>query len=251
MNQHQKTPIWTLGEQWSAAGHARILVVDNYDSFTYNLVQMLAVFRVTLDVVRNDAMSAEDLLARDPDGIVLSPGPGRPEDSGVCLDILRSRPDVSLLGVCLGHQAMAYVDGATVERAPVLMHGKTSAVRFEDHAMFSGLPQPFVATRYHSLCVDESSLPDVYQPLAWSDDGVLMAMAHRDLPYWGVQFHPESVLTPGGAQLLRNFVQAVATARRRSVDWSGATVAEPVLAASQRAWATVDPPPKGLEGDTR
>ena len=236
----QDRRVWTLGEEWAAAGHARILVIDNYDSFTYNLVQMLAVFRVTLDVVRNDVASAEELLDRDPDGIVLSPGPGRPEDSVVCLDVLRARVEIPVLGVCLGHQAMAYVDGATVQRAPVLMHGKTSAVRYEDHGMFEGLPQPFVATRYHSLCVDEASLSDGYRPLAWSEDGVLMAMTHRELPYWGVQFHPESVLSADGARLLRNFVATVAGARHRTVDWSGAAHAEPVLAESQRAWATVD-----------
>ena len=238
--QERDPRVWTLGEEWAAAGHARLLVVDNYDSFTYNLVQMLAVFRVTLDVVRNDVATAEELLARDPDGIVLSPGPGRPEDSAACLDILRSRVEVPVLGVCLGHQAMGYVDGATVERAPVLMHGKTSAVRYEDHPMFAGLPQPFVATRYHSLCIDESTLSDAYQPLAWSEDGVLMAMAHRELPYWGVQFHPESVLTADGARLLRNFVDAVASSRGRAVDWSGAAEAEPVLAPSQREWVTTD-----------
>lgn len=184
-----------------------ILVIDNYDSFTYNLVQMLGGLGAELDVVRNDVEGVPDLLERDPDGIVLSPGPGRPEDAGVCIDLLRATPDVPLLGVCLGHQALGSAFGGTVSRAPTLMHGKTSEVEHRDPGgLLAGLPSPFVATRYHSLAVEEESLPESLEPLAWSEDGTLMAMRHLELPYWGVQFHPESVLTDTGPQLLQNFL---------------------------------------------
>ena len=184
-----------------------ILMVDNYDSFTYNLVQLLAAAGAEVEVLRNDAESAAAMLARKPDGIVLSPGPGRPEDAGVCLDLLRLRADVPLLGVCLGHQALGVAFGATVDRAPRLMHGKTSPVRHGDQGVFAGLPNPFEATRYHSLEVKEGTLTAELQPLAWADDGTLMGLRHRELPYWGVQFHPESVLTGSGAHLLANFLE--------------------------------------------
>ena len=185
-----------------------ILMVDNYDSFTYNLVQMLTAAGADILVLRNDAESAEARLARSPEGIVLSPGPGRPDDAGVCLDILRSRADVPILGVCLGHQAMGMAFGATVDRAPRQMHGKTSMVRHEDLGVFAGLPTPFEATRYHSLEVKEGTLPDELQPIAWAeDDGTLMGLRHKELPYWGVQFHPESVLTSAGPHLLGNFLE--------------------------------------------
>jgi anthranilate synthase component 2 len=191
-----------------------ILMIDNYDSFTYNLVQMLTAAGAEVDVVRNDAQSVKALLAREPEGIVLSPGPGRPEDAGVCLDLLRRRAPVPLLGVCLGHQALGLAFGATVDRAPRLMHGKTSPVRHGDGGLFAGLPNPFEATRYHSLEVKEPTLPPELEPLAWADDGTLMGMRHRDLPYWGVQFHPESVLTASGPHLLGNFLDLC---RRASV----------------------------------
>ena len=183
-----------------------ILMVDNYDSFTYNLVQMLTGAGAAVEVVRNDAESARKMLARKPLGIVLSPGPGRPEDAGVCLDLIRLGARVPLLGVCLGHQALGVAFGATVDRAPRLMHGKTSPVRHNDAGVFEGLPNPFDATRYHSLEVKEATLPPELEPLAWADDGTLMGMRHRELPYWGVQFHPESVLTGSGPQLLANFL---------------------------------------------
>ncbi len=185
-----------------------ILMVDNYDSFTYNLVQMLTAAGAEILVLRDDAESAAALLARDPEGIVLSPGPGRPEDAGVCLDLLRARADIPVLGVCLGHQALGMAFGAKVDRAPRQMHGKTSMVRHEDVGVFASLPNPFEATRYHSLDVKEETLPAELRPIAWStDDGVLMGMHHVDLPYWGVQFHPESVLTGAGRHLLGNFLQ--------------------------------------------
>ena len=183
-----------------------ILMVDNYDSFTYNLVQMLTMAGARVEVLRNDAESAEAMLARNPEGIVLSPGPGRPEDAGVCLDLIRRKADVPILGVCLGHQALGVAFGATVDRAPRLMHGKTSPVRHGDQGVFAGLPNPFEATRYHSLEVKEGTLPQELEPLAWADDGTLMGLRHRSLPYWGVQFHPESVLTGSGPRLLANFL---------------------------------------------
>ena len=183
-----------------------ILVVDNYDSFTYNLVQLLAGAKAEVMVLRNDAESAAAMWAREPDGVVLSPGPGRPEDAGVCLDLIRARRAVPLLGVCLGHQALGVAFGATVDRAPHLMHGKTSWIRHTGRGLFAGLPDPFEATRYHSLEVREGTLPRELEPLAWADDGTLMGMAHRTLPYWGVQFHPESVLTTSGPQLLASFL---------------------------------------------
>jgi anthranilate synthase component 2 len=183
-----------------------ILMVDNYDSFTFNLVQVLTAAGAEVEVVRNDALSVAGMLALEPRGIVLSPGPGRPEGAGVCVELLRSRVPVPLLGVCLGHQALGLAFGAVVSRAPRLMHGKTSPVRHLGYGIFADLPNPFEATRYHSLVVNEETLPPELLPLAWSDDGQLMAMRHRDLPYWGVQFHPESVLTGSGAHLLGNFL---------------------------------------------
>jgi anthranilate synthase/aminodeoxychorismate synthase-like glutamine amidotransferase len=193
-------------------GAVRVLIVDNYDSFTYNLVQVMSRLDVTLEVIRNDVLGAEELLELGPHAIVLSPGPGRPEDAGVCVELLRLERDVPILGVCLGHQALGLAFGARIDRAPVPMHGKTSWItpcaesEAQEHPLFAGLPRPFEATRYHSLCVAEESLPAELQPLARSEDGVLQAIAHRDLPYLGVQFHPESVLTTAGPRLLANFV---------------------------------------------
>ena len=183
-----------------------ILVIDNYDSFTYNLVQLLQVAGAEPKVVRNDAATVDELLALAPDGILISPGPGRPEEAGVCLPLLERRPAVPIFGVCLGHQALGMSYGATVARAPVLMHGKTSMVRHDGEGLFAGVPNPFEATRYHSLEVREATLPQELVPVAWSDDGIVMAMRHRDLPYWGVQFHPESVLTVAGPRLVTNFL---------------------------------------------
>jgi len=185
----------------------RVLVVDNYDSFTYNLVQMLAGAGTQVEVVRNDVEPVDRLLARGADGIVLSPGPGRPEDAGVCIELLRRRPEVPVLGVCLGHQAMGAALGARIERAPTLMHGKTSRVEHDGNGPFQGLPNPFEATRYHSLVVAPDTLPSELVPNAWSEDEhVLMGLYHRELPWWGVQFHPESILTKVGPRLMRNFL---------------------------------------------
>ena len=184
-----------------------ILVLDNYDSFTYNLVQMISAAGAEVVVVRNDVESVDSLLARRAAGIVLSPGPGRPEDAGVCVELLRRRPGVPLLGVCLGHQALGAAFGARIDRAPTLMHGKTSHVEHDGSGPFAGLPSPFEATRYHSLVVAEETLPPELLPNAWSaDERVLMGMRHRELPWWGVQFHPESILTETGPALMKNFL---------------------------------------------
>jgi len=185
-----------------------ILLIDNYDSFTYNLVQLLAAQGAEVEVVRNDVEAVPDLLAKKPSGIVLSPGPGRPEDAGVCVALLAARPQVPMLGVCLGHQAMGVACGATVDRAAKLMHGKTSMVRYAPDPLFEGLPNPFQATRYHSLAVLEETVPDELEAIAWSEEGTIMAIRHRREPWWGVQFHPESVLTPEGPTLLANFLRA-------------------------------------------
>ncbi|MDX1382621.1 MAG: aminodeoxychorismate/anthranilate synthase component II [Thermoanaerobaculia bacterium] len=184
-----------------------ILVVDNYDSFTYNLVQLLSGLGHEVAVRRNDVASVAELLALEPRAIVLSPGPGRPEDAGVCVELLRREAEIPLLGVCLGHQALGYAFGAEIELAPRLMHGKTSDVRHEGTGIFAGLPDPFVATRYHSLRVREEGLPDCLEVLARSEGGSIMAMRHRSLPYWGVQFHPESILTGDGPGLVASFLE--------------------------------------------
>ena len=201
--------MWRLG-----SGSARVLVIDNYDSFTYNLVQILVTFDIEVEVFRNDALTVEQALARECVGMVLSPGPGRPEDAGICVDLLSRRSQVPLLGVCLGHQALGYAFGARIDSAPVLMHGKTSTIRSVAAPLFDGLPEEFTATRYHSLCVAEETLPEELEPLAWSEDGTLMAMRHRALPYWGVQFHPESVLTEVGPTLLGRFVELARASQR-------------------------------------
>ncbi|MCP3960269.1 MAG: aminodeoxychorismate/anthranilate synthase component II [bacterium] len=213
-----------------------ILLIDNYDSFTYNLVQLLLEAGAEVEVVRNDAEDAATLLARGPAGIVLSPGPGRPEDAGVCVPLLESRPEVPVLGVCLGHQCLGTAYGAVVDRAPVLMHGKTSQVRHEPNALFDELPNPFQATRYHSLSVREETVPENLEAIAWSEDGTIMALRHRERPYWGVQFHPESVLTPAGPDLLRNFMR-ICGLKPKGMPETGLT-AEQSVAAGQAGVAS-------------
>ena len=184
-----------------------ILVVDNYDSFTFNLVQVLQTLHPEVRVVRNDAVTAADALALKPARIVISPGPGRPEDAGISEELIRLDEDVPLLGVCLGHQAIGHVFGASIVRAPVLMHGKTSEIRHDGEGIYAGLGNPFVATRYHSLVVDRSTIPACLAVTAETSDGVVMGLRHRDLPIVGVQFHPESILTLEGERLLANFVE--------------------------------------------
>ena len=183
----------------------RILVIDNYDSFVFNLVQYLGQLSVDVDVRRNDEVTVEE--ARSYDGVLLSPGPGTPEDAGVCMDVVRGcAGEVPILGVCLGHQAIAAVYGGVVDRAPELLHGKTSLVEHQGEGVLAGLPEPFTATRYHSLAVRPDSVPDVLEVTGTTDSGVIMALRHRDLAVEGVQFHPESVLTEGGHQLLANWL---------------------------------------------
>jgi para-aminobenzoate synthetase component II len=183
----------------------RILVVDNYDSFVFNLVQYLAQLGAECTVVRNDEVGVSDALGYD--GVLLSPGPGTPEKAGVCVDLVREvEGEVPVLGVCLGHQAIAVAHGAVVERAPELLHGKTSQVSHEGAGVLDGLPSPFTATRYHSLSVRPDSVPPELEVTGWTSSGVVMAMRHRDLAVEGVQFHPESVLTEGGHRLLATWL---------------------------------------------
>ena len=186
---------------------ARVLVFDNYDSFVFNLVQYLAQLGAECTVRRNDELVAGD--ARAYDGVLLSPGPGTPEDAGVSVELVGACEDagVPLLGVCLGHQAIAVAHGATVSRAPELLHGKTSEVEHSHAGVLHGLPSPFTATRYHSLAVEEDTLPAELQVTGRTPSGVVMALRHRDKPVEGVQFHPESVLTQGGHVLLASWLQ--------------------------------------------
>ncbi|MBM3216525.1 aminodeoxychorismate/anthranilate synthase component II [Candidatus Poribacteria bacterium] len=185
-----------------------VLMIDNYDSFTYNLVQYLGELGADLRVVRNDAMTVDELLALDPDRIVVSPGPCTPREAGVSVEaIQRFAGVVPLLGVCLGHQSVGQAFGGTIVHAKRLMHGKTSPIKHGGSDVFAGLPDPFEATRYHSLVIDRKSLPDCLEVTAEStDDGEIMGIRHKDLPVWGVQFHPESILTTEGKRLLANFL---------------------------------------------
>jgi anthranilate synthase component 2 len=194
-----------------------LLVIDNYDSFTYNLVQYLgelaSEFPVATDirVYRNDQIDLDRIVAIAPDGIVISPGPGRPDDAGISVPIIQTLgAQFPILGVCLGHQSLGQVFGGTVVSAPILMHGKTSEIHHTGQGVFQNLPNPFSATRYHSLVVDRQTLPPTLEVTAWVDDGTIMGLRHRDYPHLeGVQFHPESVLTPVGKNLLRNFLAAL------------------------------------------
>ncbi|MBB2987288.1 aminodeoxychorismate/anthranilate synthase component II [Terracoccus luteus] len=185
----------------------RILVVDNYDSFVYTIVGYLEQLGADCHVVRNDAVSASEVGGYD--GVLVSPGPGTPEDAGVSMDVIREcgRRGVPMFGVCLGHQALGVVTGAVVDRAPELLHGKTSLVHHDGTGVLAGLPSPFTATRYHSLTIDPSTLPPELVATGRTDSGIVMAVRHRDLPLHGVQFHPESVLTEGGHRMLANFLE--------------------------------------------
>ena len=186
---------------------ARVLVVDNYDSFVYNLVQYLGELGAEPLVYRNDALSVDDAEALEPDAVLVSPGPGRPEDAGISSGLIgRLAGRAPVLGVCLGHQCIGEVFGGRVVPAPSLMHGKTSMVHHRGQGVLAGLPSPFEATRYHSLVVEAESLPAELELTAWTDDGVVMAVRHRELEVEGVQFHPESILTGVGHDLLGNFL---------------------------------------------
>jgi len=187
-----------------------VFVLDNYDSFTFNLVQYLGELGVEVLVRRNDQLAVEDIVALRPDRIVISPGPGRPEDAGITVDLIRRcGTRTPILGVCLGHQAIGYAFGGQIIRAPRPMHGKTSSIEHDKRGMFAGMATPFTASRYHSLIVAEEGFPSELEIAARTrDEGTIMALRHRTLPIHGVQFHPESILTSNGRQMLRNFLES-------------------------------------------
>lgn len=187
-----------------------ILIIDNYDSFTYNLVHLVGSHTDDLEVVRNDATTVKEVAGRKPAGILISPGPGRPADAGITEALIRSLgPTTPILGVCLGNQAIAEVYGGRITYAPSLMHGKTSEITHDGRSVFRGVPTPFTATRYHSLIVDRDSLPEELEVTAETPDGVVMGLRHRNHPVEGIQFHPESVLTTEGPKLIANWIERV------------------------------------------
>jgi para-aminobenzoate synthetase component 2 len=187
-----------------------ILVIDNYDSFTYNLVQYLGELGAEMEVHRNDQITIGQIEAKAPAGIVLSPGPKTPDEAGITMDVIKSfAPTISILGVCLGHQAMGQVFGGKVIRAPKIMHGKTSKVTHDGRGIFNGIENPFDATRYHSLIVERSSMPDSVEISATSGDGIVMGLRHKQYRCEGVQFHPESILTSHGKKMLKNFLNGL------------------------------------------
>jgi anthranilate synthase component 2 len=191
-----------------------ILVIDNYDSFTYNLVHYLNELGAETHVVRNDALTAEEALALKPEAVLLSPGPCTPNEAGVCLSLLAAAPaDLPILGVCLGHQSIGQAFGGEVVRAKALMHGKTSQVHHNGKGIFAGLKNPFTATRYHSLSIERSHVPPDLEVTAWTDDGEIMGVQHRTRPVFGVQFHPESIATECGHELLANFLDIAGVKR--------------------------------------
>ncbi|MFC3078034.1 anthranilate synthase component II [Phenylobacterium terrae] len=191
-----------------------ILVIDNYDSFTYNLVHYLNELGAETAVYRNDAISVQDALGLKPDGVLLSPGPCTPNEAGICLPLLNGAPeDLPILGVCLGHQSIGQALGGEVVRAKSIMHGKTSAIHHTGKGVFEGMPNPFTATRYHSLAIKEDTLPAELEVTAWTDDGEIMGVQHRTRPIFGVQFHPESIATEGGHDLLANFLRLAKASR--------------------------------------
>lgn len=187
------------------------LLIDNYDSFVYNLFHFMGEVGADVVVKRNDALTADEALAMNPDGIVLSPGPCYPDDAGICLDLVgKAAGRVPLLGVCLGHQSIAQHFGATIDRAPAPMHGKMSQISHAANGVFAGLPSPFAATRYHSLTIDPATVPDCLEVTAESEDGVIQGVSHKELPIHGVQFHPESIASEHGHRLLKNFIAMTA-----------------------------------------
>ncbi len=194
-----------------------ILVIDNYDSFTFNLVHYLLELGAETEVVRNDMLTAAEAIAMRPQAVLLSPGPCTPNEAGVCLDLIAAaaREQLPLLGVCLGHQSLGQAFGGAVVRAPQVMHGKTSAISHDGSGIFAGLPSPFEATRYHSLIVREDDLPDCFAVSARSPDGIIMGMRHKTLPLHGVQFHPESIATEHGHAMLANFMTLAGLSPRR------------------------------------
>lgn len=194
----------------SAPRAVRLLIIDNYDSFAYNLLHYAAELGADARCVRNDAMTAAEALAGAPDAVLMSPGPRGPEDAGLCMDLIRAAPaDLPILGVCLGHQAIAAAFGARIVPAGQVMHGKTSVIRHTDDGVLAGLPDPFVAARYHSLAVARDSMPDSLIVNAWSEDGEIMGLRHVARPVHGVQFHPESIASEHGHDILRTFLGLV------------------------------------------
>jgi anthranilate synthase component 2 len=191
------------------------LLIDNYDSFTYNLWHYLSELGAEIVVRRNDALTVEEALALGPQGIIISPGPGEPVNSGITVPIVRAAGSLPLLGVCLGLQAIGDAFGGKVVRAPYPMHGKVSPIRHDGTGVFRGLPDPFKATRYHSLVVDRATLPNELHITAWTEDGLIMGLEHHDLPLHGVQFHPESIASESGKALLKNFLE-IASGRREA-----------------------------------
>lgn len=184
-----------------------ILIIDNYDSFTYNLVQVIGAYADDLRIVRNDKTTVPDILAMAPRGIVISPGPGRPEDAGICVEVINKLgAQIPILGVCLGHQAIGQAFGARIVHAPVLMHGKTSMIFHHGSPLYCNLPNPFQATRYHSLVIASDSLPSDLVLAASTQDGIIMGVRHREYPIEGIQFHPESILTSEGPLLISNWL---------------------------------------------
>jgi anthranilate synthase component 2 len=201
------TSIYARVGDESPRQHPHVLLIDNYDSFTYNLYQYLCELGARVSVHRNDAITVAHASAMAPDAVVISPGPGTPDDAGISVELIRTLgPTTPILGVCLGHQVIAAAYGARVVRAPELMHGKPSRIVHAGAGVLRGLPSPFTAIRYHSLCADPRSIPDTLEVTAHSDSGVIMGLRHRQHPVEGVQFHPESILTEHGKQLLTNFL---------------------------------------------
>jgi anthranilate synthase component 2 len=188
------------------------LLIDNYDSFTYNLWHFLGELGAEVTVRRNDALTVAEALAMKPQGIIISPGPSDPDRAGICLDLVRRAGNVPLLGVCLGHQALGQAIGGKIIRAPEPMHGKLSAIHHDGSGVFARLPNPLKATRYHSLIVERASLPESLRVNAWTEDGLVMGIAHRERPLHGVQFHPESIASVAGHSLLKNFLELAAQA---------------------------------------
>jgi anthranilate synthase/aminodeoxychorismate synthase-like glutamine amidotransferase len=186
----------------------KILVIDNYDSFTYNLVQLVGKFGQEMMIKRNDEVTDEEIESYSPDKILLSPGPGRPEDSKMTVtSISKFGKKVPVLGVCLGHQAIGYCFGANVIKAPQLMHGKTSTINHDDKTIFKNVPQHFIATRYHSLIIEKESLPEELEISSYTDDGIIMGVRHKKYPIEGIQFHPESILTTEGSKIIKNWIE--------------------------------------------
>jgi len=191
-----------------------ILVIDNYDSFTYNLVHYLNELGAETHVIRNDDLTADEALALKPEAVLLSPGPCTPNEAGICLALLANAPaDLPILGVCLGHQSIGQAYGGEVIRAKALMHGKTSPIHHNGKGVFAGMPEPFTGTRYHSLSVKRETLPQALEITAWTDDGEIMGFQHATRPVFGVQFHPESIATEGGHALLANFLDLAGVKR--------------------------------------